>query len=252
MDHPFSVLIVNSATKRSVTYYLCQVLVQDEEISYCVDRRYSDFLALDERLHSIYGKNDTLSTVLNDLPQKVWFGSKTDSFIKLRHYHLQQYLNSIHRIPFLVNSKTYRDFLKIESFFPNSIPIRPSIRFLQTKSQHNIRFSIFNIVMIASNVFISIAGCHPNIALSSPTNSLKTGNRIKTNLKTRIVNNLPHLRKKKHSPSLKSVQYPTPTLETSDIEVRSSNSSSLLSSTNHSSPLSMLPSPNEIGGCIQV
>ena len=45
MDVPFTALIVNSATKNNVTYYLVQISQDDnEEMSYAVDRRYTGIL----------------------------------------------------------------------------------------------------------------------------------------------------------------------------------------------------------------
>eukprot|EP01084_Bolivina_argentea_P087506 158060_1 len=167
MDVPFSVLIVNSATKDNVTYYLLKIQQdEDEEMNYAVDRRFTDFMDLDEKLRIIYGSY--LMDQLPQLPKKTFMRQSSDAFVKKRHYDLQQYIHGIHGIPYLVQSKTYRRFLKMDSFFPSTIPIRPFLKFVQNKSQHGIRLSNFDMIMLSHNVFISISGCHPEIVFCSP------------------------------------------------------------------------------------
>ena len=285
MDAAFSVLIVNSATKNNVTYYLLQIQQDDdEEMSYAVDRRFTDFVELDEKLRSIFGSY--IMDQLPQLPKKTFMRQSSDSFVKKRSYYLQQFLNGIHEIAFLVQSKTYRNFLKMDSFFPSSIPIRPFLRFVQNKSQNGIRLSNFNMIMLSHNVFISIAGCHPEIAFCSPEKIQSIQNRINQN----NLNNAAINKKKKdklHSYGKKSAnKYLNTTFDSGSNSALTSSAqysnvtrspSSPLNNHHHSpmgvlgsmspsSPLtgrigndltnapssSMLPSPNEWGGCIQV
>ena len=45
MENAFTVLILNSATKEDVTYYLLQIEQEEfPEESYCVDKRFNDFV----------------------------------------------------------------------------------------------------------------------------------------------------------------------------------------------------------------
>lgn len=282
MEVPFSVLIVNSATKNNVTYYLLQIQQdEDEEMSYAVDRRFTDFVELDEKLRNIFGQY--IMDQLPQLPKKTFMRQSSDSFVKKRHYYLQQFLNGIHEIPFLVQSKTYRNFLKMDSFFPSSIPIRPFLRFVQNKSQHGIRLSIFNMIMLSHNVFISIAGCHPEIAFCDPEKIQS----IQTRINQQSVNSINDNKKKdklhSYGKGKKSANKFLGTFDSTNSALTSSSQysnvtrspSSPMNNHHHHSPImgispsspltgrigndltnapssSMLPSPNEWGGCIQV
>merc|ERR1712129_201021 len=113
------------------------------------------------------GYGDYVLNLLPQLPKKTFMRQSSDAFVKKRHYYLQQYINGLHKHPMLVSSKTYRRFLNLDKFFPSSIPIQPFLKFVQNKSQHGIRLSNFNMIMLSHNVFISISGCHPQIAFCS-------------------------------------------------------------------------------------
>ena len=285
MEVPFTVIIVNSATKNNVTYYLLQIQQdEDEAMSYAVDRRFTDFVELDEKLRSIFGSY--IMDQLPQLPKKTFMRQSSDAFVKKRHYYLQQFINGIHEIPFLVQSKTYRNFLKMDSFFPSSIPIRPFLRFVQNKSQNGIRLSNFNMIMLSHNVFISIAGCHPEIAFCSPEKIQSIQHRINQQSMSSSSNSSNKKKDKLHSygKSKKSNKFLN-TFDSTNAALTSSSQYSnvtrspssplnnhhhsplgVLGSVSPSSPLmgrigndltnapssSMLPSPNEWGGCIQV
>eukprot|EP00485_Elphidium_margaritaceum_P013498 CAMPEP_0202733168 /NCGR_PEP_ID=MMETSP1385-20130828/188026_1 /ASSEMBLY_ACC=CAM_ASM_000861 /TAXON_ID=933848 /ORGANISM="Elphidium margaritaceum" /LENGTH=1463 /DNA_ID=CAMNT_0049399493 /DNA_START=1 /DNA_END=4392 /DNA_ORIENTATION=+ len=104
---------------------------------------------------------------LSALPKKTLVRQSSDAFVKHRHFILQQYINGLHSIAYLRSCHTYRQFLKMNDFLPCSTPIRPYLRFVQNKMQNNARLSNFDMIQLSSNVFISIAGCHPDIAYCS-------------------------------------------------------------------------------------
>eukprot|EP01083_Nonionella_stella_P290912 989947_1 len=188
----------------------------------------------------------------------------SDAFVKKRHYYLQQFLNGIMKIPFLVQSKTYRNFLKLDSFFPSSIPIRPFLKFVQNKSQHGIRLSNFNMIMLSHNVFISIAGCHPEIAfcsaekIKSIQEKIKQSNQLHNKNKLKLKSSLKYKSKSKTLINTDLSQQPlmnnghhhggSPLMQ----QPGSPLSGRIGNDLTNSPSSCMLPSPNEWGGCIQI
>ena len=255
MDVPFTVLIVNSATKNNVTYYLLQISQDDnEEMSYAVDRRFTDFLSLTDKLRSIYGAH--IMDKLPQLPKKTFMRQSSDAFVKKRHYFLQQFLNGIHSIPYLVQSKQYRQFLEISSFFPSSIPIAPFLKFVQNKEQHGIRLSTFNMIMLSHNVFISIAGCHPEIAFCSPEKINSIQQRINVLSPSSKSSSHSAAARSKRKRAKSKIQSSSPLLSNGHSHAQMGALGAAPSSSPmpmaHTPTSSILPSPNEWGGCIQV
>lgn len=232
---------------------------------------HTDFINLAERLRSVYGTY--IMDQLPQLPKKTFMRQSSDAFVKKRHYYLQQFLNGIHSIPFLVQSKQYRQFLCLDSFFPSSIPITPFLKFVQSKEQHSIRLSNFNMIMLSHNVFISIAGCHPEIAFCSTEKINSIQSRINAlSQSPRASHAAARQRKRKQSQRSKarsssqmdqSSQYKTVSGRTTPSPLMSnghshssmgafgSASATSLAGGLTNSP-STLPSPNEWAGCIQV
>ena len=84
-------------------------------------------IELDRGLHAIFGDHVDLPS----LPKKTFWKRVDDAFIKIRQFYLQKYLNAIQTKLYLCHSKIYRDFLKMDQFFKNSVPIKPFLRFVQ-------------------------------------------------------------------------------------------------------------------------
>ena len=263
MDIPFTVLIVNSATKDNVTYYLLQVSQDDnEQMSYAVDRRFTEFIDLDDKLRLIYG--DFALNQSPKLPKKTFMRQSSDAFVKKRHYYLQQYINGLHQIPFLVQSKSYRRFLSIDKFFPSSIPIQPFLKFVQNKSQHGIRLSNFDMIMLSHNVFISISGCHPQIAFCSNEKIQSIFNQHNSSNKNKKINHTQQ--QQQHNNKSKDGAFNVARSPSSQLLSNGHHNSSPLMQAPHSplnggriandltnsSSSSMLPAPSEWGGCIQI
>ncbi|ETO13711.1 hypothetical protein RFI_23658 [Reticulomyxa filosa] len=130
---------------------------EDNSRSYCVDRHFNDFVVryaqanktkkkeMDRALRKFYGPYLNLPELAFKAIQK----KMDDTFVKTRQSELQKseeslfvycelYLDALHQIPYLVNSKIYYDFLSMEQYFPGSRPVKPLIRFVQ-----NVEFFIF-------------------------------------------------------------------------------------------------------------
>ena len=102
-----------------------------------MDKRFNDFVELDRGLNAIFDR-EFLS--LPSLPKKTFWKRVDDAFIKTRQFHLQQYLNAIQSKSYLRHSKIYRDFLQMDKFFSESIPISPFLRFVQNVIDCNFCF----------------------------------------------------------------------------------------------------------------